>query len=196
MTKKYIDITEKVRELRVLDLLEDEVSKVKERIESGELDHYEQMIDELIKKNEARQNKSNNVISMDFSRTDNSDFILGETQLLAAAGNDLGSWFAHPIIFSKQGFTLDVRKNLDSKLGVDVNLYPIEGRDIELNATLSPWLGQEVTIVIEVDGFILVESELYIDEVSLQAQGSGVLSSDLEQAPKTGELTIRMLNIK
>ncbi len=196
MTKKYIDITEKIRELRDLDLLEDEVSNVKERIENGELDHYEEMIDKFIKENQDSQNRSSNVISMDFSRSVNNDFTLGETQLLAAAGNDLGSWFAHPIIFSKYGFTLDVRKNLESKLGVDVNLHPIEGRNIELNAIFSPWFGQEITIVIEVDGFTLVESELYIDEDSLQAQGSGVLSSDLENTPKKGELTIRILNKK
>lgn len=102
---------------------------------------------------------------------------LGITELMAASGQELGEWFAQPIVFAANGFVVDIRKVLGSEDDVDVYIYP-NGDDNQLiEKTLLPFKDKTLNVRVSVNEKELLKADIYVDETGHTAEGAGYLKS-------------------
>jgi hypothetical protein len=118
---------------------------------------------------------------------------IGETQLLAAAGQTLSSWFSQPIIFGGAGFILDVRKIIGSDEEVDIYLAPSLGEPGAMKNTFADCLGQSIDIMVSTNAEALLSATLYVDNEGNAAAGQGRLISPKEAGSIKGRITIDII---
>jgi len=113
-------------------------------------------------------------------------------ELLAAAGKSLNSWFSSPIAFIEFGFTMDIRKILGSETDIELYLSVISGKSDLMRSSLSEYAGKSVKIQVTDIDVVLLEAELYVDEQSKSAEGSGILTS-ANEVSVNGKLKLEIL---
>ena len=102
---------------------------------------------------------------------------VGETSLMAASGKVLGTWFAQPIIFSANGFVVDIRKVLGSDNDVDVYIYSNSSDEKLIEKALLPFKDQSLKVRFSINEKEFLNAEIYVDDTGHAAEGSGHLKS-------------------
>jgi hypothetical protein len=144
------------------------LAEVRQELENGT---PEELLDEVrffVKKAESAKS---NVVAFP-SRT----VPLGTTALMAASGQDLGEWFAQPIVFAANGFIVDIRKVLGSDNDVDVYIYPNSSDQRVIEKTLLPFKGKSLQVTLSINETDLLNADIYIDETGHAGEGTGHLS--------------------
>lgn len=116
---------------------------------------------------------------------------LASTQLMAAAGQSIGDWFAQPIVFAASGFVVDIRKVLGSQNAVDIYINP-NGSDVSMmEEALLPFRDKSFKILMSVNGNELLSADIYVDESGHAAEGTGFLKQ-VQSDNLHGELSIEV----
>ena len=190
---KKTDITGQVLKLHQNETMEnlEFVKEVEEELKNGVPTELQAELDQLIAKgqelNKEKNEKGNVVPFPKVIRT------IGETQLLAAAGQSLANWFSQPIIFGGAGFTVDIRKIIGSDEEVDIYLAPSRGEPGAMKNTFSDSLGKSIDIMISTNAEPLLSATLYVDNEGNAAAGQGRLISPKEAGSIKGRITIDII---
>jgi hypothetical protein len=102
---------------------------------------------------------------------------LASTPRIAAAGQDLGSWLARPLVFAASGMEIDIRKILGSEDKVNVYVHPTGNDFSEIEKTLMPFKEKTLQVRLSIDGKELLKANIYVDETGHNAEGTGHLKS-------------------
>ena len=102
---------------------------------------------------------------------------LASTPRIAAAGQDIGSWLARPIVFAASGIGIDIRKILGSEDKVNVYIYPTGNDSSSIENPLLPFKDKNLHVQLSIDGKELLNAEIYVDESGQNAEGTGHLES-------------------
>jgi hypothetical protein len=117
---------------------------------------------------------------------------LGQTELMAASGQNLGEWFAQPIIFESSGMIIDVRKVIGSEDEVDVYIQPNSDDCHLIEQSLFPFKDKTLQVRLSVNGKDLLQAEIYIDESGHSAEGSGHLQQ-VDEDDVHGKLDLEII---
>jgi hypothetical protein len=190
---KKIDITDQILNLHKNESMKnlELVKEVEDELENGVPTELQAVLDQLLAKGQElnkETGKKGNVLPFPkVIRT------IGATQLLAAAGQTLSSWFSQPIIFGGAGFILDVRRIIGSDEEVDIYLAPSLGESGAMKNTFSDCLGQSIDIMVSTNAEALLSATLYVDNEGNAAEGQGRLISPKEANSIKGRITIDII---
>ena len=145
------------------------LAQVRQELENGIPEELLAEVRVLVKKSESTKS---NVITFP-SRT----VQLGTTELMAASSQDLGEWFAQPIVFAANGFVVDIRKVLGSDNDVDVYIYSNGSDEKLIEKTLFPFKDKSLQVKLSINETELLMADIYIDETGHTGEGTGYLSS-------------------
>jgi hypothetical protein len=120
---------------------------------------------------------------------------IASIELLAAAGSLLGSWYSQPINFGGAGFTLDVRRIINTNNEVDLYIMPNEMHEGKIKNSLGVYAGKNIEIVVTNNGNIILEACLYVSELANLAEGSGKVINLDESTCVNGKLSINVIII-
>jgi len=163
------NITKLIKAIHEQEVHKELISEVHQELEQGVPDELTAEVQALIQK--ARPTKSN-VVAFPTKTVQ-----LGETDLMAASGQDLGEWFAQPLVFAASGFVVDIRNVLGSENDVDVYVYP-NGPDEELiEKALLPFKDKTLQVRLSINDIELLKADIYVDDSGHSAEGSGHLQS-------------------
>jgi hypothetical protein len=102
---------------------------------------------------------------------------LAQTELMAAAGQDLGDWFAQPLVFASSGMVLDIRKVLGSDNEVDVYIQSNSNDTTQIEKSFLPFRDKSLQVRLTIDGKEILKADIYVDESGVAAEGTGQLNS-------------------
>lgn len=102
---------------------------------------------------------------------------LAQTNLMAAAGQNLGNWFDQPIVFVASGLILDIRRVIGTNNEVDVFIQSNTQDTSLIERNLLPFGDKTLQIKLSINGKELLEASIYVDEQGVAAEGSGYLKS-------------------
>lgn len=116
---------------------------------------------------------------------------LGEVQLLAAAGQNLGDWFSQPLIFSSAGFLVDVRRIKGQSNDVDVYFEAVDGKNALMESVFDAFKGQQIKMTFSINGVSLLSADVYVDASAHRAEGQGkVYDADVDAHSGNLALTV------
>lgn len=98
---------------------------------------------------------------------------LAESELMAAAGQDISDWFAEPLVFSAAGMVIDIRKVIGSPNEVDVYIQPHGDETARIEKNLLPFKNKTLQVKLSINGKELLSADMYIDGSGQAAEGSG-----------------------
>ena len=104
-------------------------------------------------------------------------FSLGKTTLLAAAGEKLGTWFEHPLVFPSSGMVVDIRRIVGSENEVDIYIQSNSEDESVIQQSLRPFKDTSINIRMTLADEIMLDAEIYIDDSACFAEGHGRLSN-------------------
>lgn len=102
---------------------------------------------------------------------------LAQTELMAAAGQNLGDWFAQPLVFAASGMVVDIRKVLGSDNEVDVYIHPNSNDTRQIEDGFFPFKDKNLQVRLTIDGKEILKADIYVDESGKAAEGTGHLLS-------------------
>ncbi|WP_010178679.1 hypothetical protein [Glaciecola sp. HTCC2999] len=102
---------------------------------------------------------------------------IAQSQLMAAAGQNLGNWFDYPLIFASSGIMVDIRKVLSSKDEVDVYIQAYGEDKKQIHDILLPFKNKNLQVRLTVEGQEVLKADIYVDESATAAEGTGLLLS-------------------
>lgn len=120
---------------------------------------------------------------------------LASTQLMAAAGQQVGSWFAQPIVFAASGFVVDIRKVLGSENEVDIYINSNGSDESLIEEKLLPFKDNSFKILMSINGSELLLADIYVEKSGHAAEGYGVLQPLISDGLH-GELSIEVNEIE
>jgi hypothetical protein len=171
---KQIDITANILAIHEREALKEYVKKAQDEFKQGIPVTLQSELEFLLASAmEDSKPENHNVLSFKPKAKNVTNF--AETELLAASGKSLGSWFSQPLNFGNAGFILDVRKIIGTDNEVDLYLLPNTSDSNQMEKTLSLYKGQSIKIIISNDDDEILNAELYVDESGRAAEGSGKL---------------------
>jgi len=189
MTKK--DITKQILAIHTEEALSEIMKEAKTEVENGMADELSTELEMLLAKaKSSSEQQSLKVVAFKPRPKMTVVHSFGSTELLAAAGQSLGDWFAQPMSFGGAGFILDVRRVIGSENEVDIYLSPNKSDKGGMEKTLAAYMGKSVEVVISNNGEPLLEANLYIDEGGSAAEGSGLLIETSTSKAVKGNLSI------
>jgi hypothetical protein len=150
-------------------------------------------LNDLKKKIDIEDSQASNVVHMTFAPPQSVLTLLGETQLLAAAGQQLDDWFKHPIFFAESGITLDIRPVLGTDKEIDLYLYPVDGQVNKKIMPLLAYAGKSLHIALAINHNTVLEANLYVDEEGIEAEGCGKLLDNVDSSDNAGKVTLNII---
>jgi len=178
---KTTDLTKAIKALREKQLAQEIWDEVNSEIERDGLDSLMQEVEHLLAKADSTKN---NIVNFPSRFTD-----FASTTLMAAAGTSLGNWFDHPIVFPSVGFMVDIRKVQGTESEADIYIQPISQDTETIEKVLTPFKRKNLNIQFTINGKLVLEAEVYVDESGHEAEGSGHLF-DINTADAQGKLSI------
>lgn len=163
------DITSLIKAIHEQETHKAILAEVNKELEQGIPDELMSEVEALIAKVES--SKSNVVAFL------KKTISLGETDLMAASSQNIGEWFAQPIVFAASGFIVDIRKILGSEDDVDVYIYPNGADEQLIEKTLLPFKDQSLKVKFSINEKEFLNAEIYVDDTGHAAEGSGHLKS-------------------
>lgn len=164
-----INITQAVKKLYEEEQMRMLVEEVLDDTKNGASHSLLAEVKALMSK--AQKKPADNVIPFPVNRVHRHK--IGQIQLLAAAGQNLGSWYQQPLLFASAGFSVDVRKVIGSANEVDVYLQAINKPTDIVESFFNMFSGKSVTLTFTLNGQILLEANIYVDGQDQRAEGSG-----------------------
>lgn len=114
--------------------------------------------------------------------------LVAQTNLMAAASDELSVWFSQPISFHGVGMCLDIRKVIGSETEVELNLFPLQGAEAKMHEALKKYLGLTVEIKLMINSERGLVATAYVDDEGLAVEGMGHLR--IETLPEHAELSL------
>lgn len=176
------NITQLIRQIHEEEVNKQLVEDVLKESEKGFSEEIMSEVQSLLKK--ARQN---NVIPFPSRK-----IRLAQTELTAAGGQELGTWFEHPIIFESVGMVVDVRKVFGSDDKVNVYVHPNGDDSSIIEKSLLPFKDKTLQVRLSIDGIELLQAEIYVDETGHNAEGSGHIQS-VEESSVHGDIDLDII---
>lgn len=176
-----IDIRKKLLAIHEDKLMAEFAKEARDELKDGIPDKLMEEISSLLK---TSATTSNIIAFPRIIRT------VAQTELLAAAGNNLGEWFSQPIIFAGVGLQLDARKIIGTNNELDITLSAVEGSNEKMKELFSDFLGKDINILISLGDQHLALAEIYIDESGNAGQGQGKLMSNNIENYGSGNIKI------
>jgi len=164
-----INITQAVKQLYEQEQMRMLVNEVLNETKEGASGALLAEVKALMSK--ANKKSAGNVIPFPIDRINRHK--IGQIQLLAAAGQNLGSWYQQPLLFASAGFSVDVRKVIGSDNEVDVYLQAVNETTDIVESFFTLFAGKSVKLTFTLNGQILLEANIYVDGQDQRAEGSG-----------------------
>ena len=187
------DITKYVVAIHRQESLNQLLQDTVDELANGVPDSLLNELNDLMKKVDIEDSQTSNVVNIDFAPPQPALTLLGETQLLAAAGQQLDDWFKHPIFFAESGFTLDIRPVLGTDNEIDLYLYPVAGQANKKIMPLAAYAGKSLHIALAINHNTVLEANLYVDEEGIEAEGSGKLLDNVDSSDNAGKVTLNII---
>jgi hypothetical protein len=165
-----INITQAVKQLYAQEKAE-VLMIVNEVLEETKDGASEELLAELSDLMNRVKKPINNIIHFPMDRVNRQK--IGQVQLLAAAGQNLGSWYQQPLLFATAGFSVDVRKVIGSDNEVDVYLQALNETTDIVESFFTMFAGKSVKLTFTLNGQVLLEANIYVDGQDQRAEGSG-----------------------
>lgn len=164
-----INITQVVKKRYEEDQIRTLVNEVLDETKDGASDALLTEVKALMSR--ANKKPQNNIIAFPVDRINRHK--IGQIQLLAAAGQNLGSWYQQPLLFASAGFSVDVRKVVGSDNDVDVYLQALNETNEIVDSFFNIFSGKSVKLSFILNGQILLEANIYVDGQDHRAEGTG-----------------------
>lgn len=178
---KTTDLTKTIQFLREKQIAQDIWHEANSELERDGINDLMQDVKRLVA---ILNSKNNNVISFPTKIT-----AFASTTLMAAAGKSVGNWFDHPILFPSEGFMVDIRKIQGTDSEADIYIQPINQDTESIEKVLSPFKLKTLNIQFSINGKLIFEAEVFVDDSGQKAEGSGQLF-DISTKDAQGKLSI------
>jgi len=179
-------ITQLIRQIHEEKVYQDFVGQVLEETKLGVSKSLNQKVSNLLEFSENQISKK----VIPFART--KPFSLGKTTLLAAAGEKLGTWFEHPLVFPSSGMVVDIRRIVGSENEVDIYIQSNSEDESVIQQSLRPFKDTSISIRMTLADEIMLDAEIYIDDSACFAEGHGRLSN-VEKNDLSGDIDFQVI---
>lgn len=161
------NITKLIRQVHEEEQSKRLIKKVLEESEEGFPESLLEQVRSLVQKSEE---SGKNIITFPGRKIQ-----LAQTELMAAAGQNLGDWFAQPIVFTALGMVVDIRKILGTDDEVDVYIYSNDGEQALMEEAFLQYRDSSLKVSLTVGDKELLNANIYVDECGQSAEGTGHL---------------------
>lgn len=179
-------ITQLIRQIHEEKVYQDFVGQVLEETKLGVSKSLNQKVSNLLEFSENQISKK----VIPFART--KPLSLGKTTLLAAAGENVGNWFEHPLVFPSSGMVVDIRRIVGSEDEVDLYIQSNSDDESVIQQSLSPFKSKSLSIRLTLSGEIMLDANIYIDESACFAEGQGKLVN-IEKNDLSGDIDFEVI---
>jgi len=190
------DITNRIIDMHIEETMEEIAKEMKEEESSIDRKAALQELEKVIMKVRTEKKPfNNNVTRIQFLQNRSASVVTSfdSVELLAAAGQSLRNWFSSPIAFTEYGFTVDIRKTLGSDIEIDIYLNALPDKINRMKSSLAEYAGKNLRVILSDENLLLLESELFVDELATAAEGSGVLLNNSASLNIKGKLKLELL---
>ena len=186
------DITKEIIEMHnaeVFKRIEHEVEEeFKSGVPAGLQAQLDTVMDEIRKKQQI--NTTRNVVSLE-ERNIKKRVTLAEIHLMAASGQSLSDWFGQPLNAGGGGFIIDIRRQLGTDDGVDIEIRPNESQPNQINETFSDFAGKKLNIRLSSLDQTLLKAYIRVNKEANHATGQGhLISKELDRNKHKGSITL------
>lgn len=178
--------TQLIRQIHEEKVYMDFAKQVEEVTKASVSNSLVQKVSNLIKTAESIENKK--IIQFPTKKP----FFLGRTTLLAAAGERLGTWFEHPLVFHSSGMVVDIRRIVGSEDEVDLYIKSNSQDESVIQQSLSSFKNKSLTVRMTLAGKIILDARIYIDDSACFAEGHGRLIN-IEKTDLSGDIDFEVI---
>jgi hypothetical protein len=193
---KKIEITSSILKIHEEKIMHALVKEVAEELRDGVSENLQiELNDLLARANPEHAHSKDNVLSFHHKSSYQQSVTrrFDSVELLAAAGLVTETWFSTSISFGEEGFSLDIRRVIDTECEVDLYFSSTLSSPDTMAKSLSDYKNKDISILISNNGVQLLEATIYVDGSGTAAEGSGrLLNLDMYHNVK-GKLSLDVI---
>jgi hypothetical protein len=193
---KKIEITSSILKIHEEKIMHALVKEVAEELRDGVSENLQIELNDLLARgNPEHEHSKDNVLSFQPKSSYQQSVTrrFDSVELLAAAGLVTETWFSTSISFGEEGFSLDIRRVIDTECEVDLYLSSTLSNADTMAKSLSDYKNKDISILISNNGVQLLEATIYVDGSGTAAEGSGrLLNVDIYKDVK-GKLSLDVI---